>query len=189
MATNPCGYRPFSVGHFVKTSTRPAERAKKKRHLNVGSVGLRGWLLPTLADVSLTARQLVLRVPSHFTILVGEEGKSHLSDVYGAPFSGLRQMDFHCSGAGTRRGRGERLSVGAISPRGGRLRFGIDGLKLRLAADRQTGRLGTPRSQACLDRSSPVSGCCGLMLSGGGWRIVPHSRGGGVLQRRHAADC
>lgn len=59
---------------------------QKNWHLNVRSVELRSWLLPTLADVSLTARQLVLRVPSHFTILVGEEGESHLSGVYGAPF-------------------------------------------------------------------------------------------------------
>lgn len=85
IAANPCGHRPFSLGHFVKRSTHPAERAKKW-HLNVRSVGLRGWLLPMLADVSLTARQLVLRVPSHFTILVGEEGKSHLGGVHGAPF-------------------------------------------------------------------------------------------------------
>lgn len=29
IATNPCGHRPLSVGHFVKRSTHTAERAKK----------------------------------------------------------------------------------------------------------------------------------------------------------------
>lgn len=66
------------------------------------------------------------------------------------------------SQASRRRGRGYLLVWS--SPRRSAA-FGIDDLKLRWA-DRQTGRLGTPRLQACLDRSSPVSGCCGLMLLG-----------------------
>lgn len=95
--------------------------------------------------------------------------KNLLSAAYAVrPFSGLHQMDFFSAPELAHDGAEGNAYLSVRSPpRGGRLRFGIDGLKLRLAADRQTGRLGTPRSQACLDRSSPVSGCCGLMLSGG----------------------
>lgn len=101
----------------------------------------------------------------------------------------MRQIGFlHCS----RAGRGKTVICRCdlvLPPRGGRLRFGIDGLvlKLRLRCrqrDSQTDRRGGWERlvrRACLDRSSPVSGCCcGLMLSGRGgrgWRrTVPHSR-------------
>ena len=137
-----------------------------------------------LTDVSWTASQLVLRVPSRFTISAegGGGDNSQVDGVYSEPRWSAIDGDYY-SPAGWRRGWGNGYLLVWSSPRRSAA-FGIDGLELRWA-DRQTGRLGTPRLQACLDRSSPVSGCCGLVL---GVEDSP-TRRGGVVQRRCAADC
>lgn len=77
------------------------------------------------------------------------------------------------------------ISCCDLPPRGTRQRLVFTVWKSAVQTERLAGRLGTPRLQACLDRSSPVSDCCGLVLGVEGSATLS----GRVLQRRCAADC
>lgn len=56
------------------------------------------------------------------------------------------------------------ISCYDLTPRGSRQCLAFTVWKSAVQTESQAGRLGTPRLQACLDRSSPVSDCCGLVL-------------------------
>lgn len=136
------------------------------------------WLLSKLADVSLIARQLVPAFQPHPTVFMGRNTWSRRAYSFLVVH---RRKILPNSCQTSERGNTHRLF--RSSP-GRSTALGIDGFGAPLGRQTEVGRLGTPRLQACLDRSSPVSDFCGLVM---GVEDSP-TQPGGVLQRRCAAD-